>query len=214
MTGPSVVARTARQQDASRARILDTARRCFASMGYEGASTRLIAAEAGVAQSLLLYHFGSKETLWRAVMDEMFATVRARLAEGLAAARDERIESRLTALITAFVALCAEEADIHRIMILEGGHESERLTWLAATHLRGIFQAVRALIEEGQAAGVVRAGDPVLLYYSSIAIAGIAYGQAPLISLVSQTNPATAPASVVALIRSFLAMPEGTGAGG
>ena len=56
--------------------------------------------------------------------------------------------------------------------------------------------------------------EPAGPWYSSIAIAGIAYGQAPLISLVSQTNPATAPASVVALIRSFLAMPEGTGAGG
>ena len=43
----------------ARDRIVSAARRSFATAGFEGASTRQIAADAGVAQSLLLYHFGS-----------------------------------------------------------------------------------------------------------------------------------------------------------
>eukprot|EP01039_Chlorochromonas_danica_P018553 gene18553-22331_t len=56
----------------ARERIVSAARRHFAPAGFEGAATRQIAADAGVAQSLLLYHFGSKDALWRAVMDDLF----------------------------------------------------------------------------------------------------------------------------------------------
>jgi AcrR family transcriptional regulator len=194
----------ARQPDAGRARILEIARRQFAALGFEGASTRQIAAEAGVAQSLLLYHHRSKDALWRAVMDEIFGTIRQRLARAMEPVRDAPVEHRLMALAEGFVTLCAEEADIHRIMILEGGRESERLTWLAATHLRGIVREVVALIEEGQAAGVVRAGDPVALYYGCIALAGIGAGQAPLIRQVTRSGQPLAPAAIVGLIRAFL----------
>ena len=44
----------------------------FASKGFEGASTRAIAEAAAAHQPQILYHFGSKEQLWRAAVDELF----------------------------------------------------------------------------------------------------------------------------------------------
>jgi AcrR family transcriptional regulator len=64
------MSRTGRRPgDASRTRedILEAARSLFASLGYDGATTRRIADEAGVDSALIAYHFGSKEQLFVAV---------------------------------------------------------------------------------------------------------------------------------------------------
>ena len=198
-----------RADDDSRARIITAARRSFASVGFEGASTRQIAGEAGVAQSLLLYHFGSKDALWRAVMDDLFAGLDARMASAQDAVSGGTLSERLMAAVTCLVEICAEDADIHRIMTLEGHHESERLRWLVETHLRENYLQACALIRRGQEAGVVRAGDPTLLYYTFIAIAGTTFSLAPEIRLISRNQRAVDPAAITALIRSLLIVDQG-----
>ena len=44
-------------------RILSAALAAFAARGFDGATTREIAADAGVPQGLLAYHFESKQAL-------------------------------------------------------------------------------------------------------------------------------------------------------
>ena len=51
----------------TRAEIIEAAREAFASLGYEGATMRRIADEAGVDSALISYHFGTKEQLFVAV---------------------------------------------------------------------------------------------------------------------------------------------------
>ena len=51
-----------------RAAILLAARRVFAERGYEGAKTQHIAAAAGVSDTLVFKHFGSKRGLYREVL--------------------------------------------------------------------------------------------------------------------------------------------------
>ena len=53
----------------SRSRILDQAERLFAQLGYHGTSLREVARACGVRQSLVQYHFGTKEALFRAVFE-------------------------------------------------------------------------------------------------------------------------------------------------
>ena len=204
MAGVKRASQAPRVDDDSRARIIAAARSSFASVGFEGASTRQIAAEAGVAQSLLLYHFGSKDALWRAVMDDLFAGLSAHLAQAQADLHGASITVQLLALVAGFVQLCAENADVHRIMTLEGRRETDRLKWLVDRHLRVTADQMCALIRRGQDAGLVRAGDPMLLYYSVIAIAGTAFSLAPEIRLVSRNDQAVDPAAITALIQSML----------
>ena len=54
-----------RDPAATRASILDAAERLFCRSGFAGTSLRDIAVEAGVHQSLIHHHFGSKQQLWR-----------------------------------------------------------------------------------------------------------------------------------------------------
>ncbi|WP_247745061.1 TetR/AcrR family transcriptional regulator [Shimia sp. R11_0] len=70
-------------------RIMDAAERVFARGGYDGASIREIAAEAGVQVALINHHGGSKEALfWRVV---------ARRSDDLSAARIAALEKRKAA---------------------------------------------------------------------------------------------------------------------
>ena len=63
----------AREAPAStKARILTAAEEVFAAKGFEGASTREIAASAGVNISSLHYHWESKETLYFAVFENIY----------------------------------------------------------------------------------------------------------------------------------------------
>ena len=51
----------------ARDRLLEAARARFASDGFDRASLRAIAADAGVSPGLVIHHFGSKDGLWVAI---------------------------------------------------------------------------------------------------------------------------------------------------
>ena len=65
MPRPATVTRASK---ATREKIIKAASDAFARNGYEGASIRTIVAEADVNQAAISYHFGSKEGLYRAVL--------------------------------------------------------------------------------------------------------------------------------------------------
>lgn len=192
-------------KERARERILESAKSRFAEAGFEAASTRRIAEAAGVAQSLLLYHFASKEELWRAVVDVVFAQVEQGFTDVAAQIADSAdYETRLMGPIRALVNAFAADADLHRIVLHEGKHDSERLTWLVETHLRRFYENSIALLKEGQAAGLVRPGDPTLLHYSIVSIAGTVFSLSPEIRKLDPHTKANDPDAVTALIRDVL----------
>ncbi len=131
------------------------------------------------------------------------------MSQALAAVSGGTLSERLMAIVSALVDLSAGNADIHRIMTVEGRHETDLLKWLVETHLRDGYLQACALIRHGQAAGVVRPGDPTLLYYTFIAIAGTAFSLAPEIRLISRNEQAVDPKAVTDLIQSLLIVGEG-----
>jgi AcrR family transcriptional regulator len=63
-----------RNAAATRAAILQSARRAFARAGYDGAGVREIATDAGVTAMLINRYFGSKEQLFAEVVVEVMRT--------------------------------------------------------------------------------------------------------------------------------------------
>jgi len=53
--------------------ILEAALNVFARKGYNGARTKEIAQEAGISETLVFRHFGSKENLYREALDHLFS---------------------------------------------------------------------------------------------------------------------------------------------
>ena len=76
----------------TRRRILDVALELFATSGFDGASTRMIAERAAVNLPAIQYYFGSKEGLYRAVVEQISDELQARVAP-----ISERIRSELAA---------------------------------------------------------------------------------------------------------------------
>ncbi|WP_412776562.1 TetR/AcrR family transcriptional regulator [Thalassospira lucentensis] len=62
-----------KQRAETRQKILEAARSCFNQFGFEKASTRAIAAQAGVAEGTIFSHFPSKEELVVASLGEHLA---------------------------------------------------------------------------------------------------------------------------------------------
>lgn len=60
--------------------ILATAPRVFADRGFAGASTRSLAEACGVNIGTLAYHFGNKQGLYHAVIDQVYTHILACLA--------------------------------------------------------------------------------------------------------------------------------------
>lgn len=68
-TGEAPCPSLVQQPQSKTSAILNAAERIFGKYGYAGASMREISTEAGVAQALLHYHYGSKENLYTAVFE-------------------------------------------------------------------------------------------------------------------------------------------------
>lgn len=68
----------------TRARLIEAALDVFGRLGFEGATTRLIAKEAGANLAAIVYHFGSKEALYRAVAEHIVARIGALIGPALA----------------------------------------------------------------------------------------------------------------------------------
>ncbi|MEN3308584.1 MAG: hypothetical protein V7603_4786 [Micromonosporaceae bacterium] len=67
MVAPST--RTPRRSDATRAEILRAARARFAADGYQKATIRAIAADAGIDPSMVMRYYGTKDQLFAAAVD-------------------------------------------------------------------------------------------------------------------------------------------------
>ena len=184
-------------------KIIQAAKKHFATSGFDGASTRQIADDAGVAQSLLLYYFETKEDLWKAVMDDCFERAR---AEVLPRPEDRSTDEReqVSRFISGFVDFCAKDADLHRLMTLTGRSKNSRYKWLVETHLRDGFDYFTPLLKKGQKEGWIRKGDVTLLYYSVIAIAGTTYSLASEIELLAPKSKALETKAVKSTIASLL----------
>src|SRR5262245_21887030 len=69
----TVVAPRTRNADRSRAAILDAAEDLFAARGFAGASLEEIGGRAGLSRGTPSYFYGSKERLFVAVLERVFA---------------------------------------------------------------------------------------------------------------------------------------------
>ena len=76
----------------TRARILEAAIAAFAQGGIAGTSTRTIARSAGVGLATLHHHFGTKDALYQACIDSMYAEF-VQLGEVVLAARGSTPEA-------------------------------------------------------------------------------------------------------------------------
>jgi TetR/AcrR family transcriptional regulator len=147
--------------DSSQARILAAARNEFAQRGFPAARLQDIAERAGLTHPTLLYHFGSKERLYAAVIEQAMEDW-AGMTDAAVAAAPPGFD-RLAALVDAGLEFFAGHHDfvvIWRREAIEGGG---RLEQAIAEHLRPFWDRAVAFLRGEVAAGRLREHDPVEL---------------------------------------------------
>ncbi len=147
--------------DSSQARILEAARGEFAQRGFPAARLQDIAERAGLTHPTLLYHFGSKERLYAAVIEQAMEDWAAMTSAAVAQA--PRGFARVAALVDAGLEFFAGHHDfvvIWRREAIEGGG---RLEAAMVEHLRPFFERAVVFLRSEVAAGRLRDHDPVEL---------------------------------------------------
>ena len=135
-------------EDAStRDRILDVALRSFAELGFDGSSTRAIAARAGVNQGLIPYYFGTKEALWREAVSRVFARLEVEVGGVLAAATDAPEPEQMARVLRRYVRFAAAHPEFVMMMNEEGKRDGERMRWLVDNRVRPLTEQMARFYE-------------------------------------------------------------------
>lgn len=164
---PEYVNERRRQQRAvvTRERILEVAYQEFAEFGFEGTSTRTIAAKAGVNHPLVTYHFKTKEGLWRAVMTVVGSNFTEKWQAQLGNQDGVDDITRLRLIQETFIRFAAEHPGYHWLMANVGDRPSTRLKWLLANRSKQYFGEITKLIKSAQRQGRYVEGDALHLQY-------------------------------------------------
>jgi TetR/AcrR family transcriptional regulator len=162
-------ARTAVTRD----RIERAAMSAFSQVGFDAASTRDIAARAGVKQQLLAYHYGSKLDLWKAAVDRGFRAFGKRLQERQDGLDGVDEATRIRLLLREFMLFSAEHPEIARFMMHESASPGPRFRWLYDRHTRGFMESLLERIAWAQERGLAAPGEPSDVLYVLLGAVGM-----------------------------------------
>jgi TetR/AcrR family transcriptional regulator len=173
----------------------------FADAGFDGATTRDIAAAAGVNQGLITYHFaGGKDALWKAAIDFVFEELRGSFATAVDMLEAVDARTRLRLMIRQFVRFSAAHPELHRLIVQEGKSDGPRLRWLVDRHVRPLFDVSLEVVRGAQADGVLSHLPAIHLHYIVLGAAAHLFVVAPEFERLTGIDP-TSPASVEAHVQ-------------
>jgi len=157
--------------EANRARILTAAVAEFASRGYEGASMDAIAARTDTTRALINYYFGSKEKLYLAVLERVYAEIRAAETQ-LNPDHLSPVEA-IRRIVEFTYNYYVEHEYFVRIVVAENqakGRHMKRSPALRTVN-RPIVDTLAAVIARGQAEGTFRPDlDPIDVHMAIAAL--------------------------------------------
>ena len=131
----------------TRAEIVTAAERQFAERGFEATRLDDIAAEVGIRRAAVFYHFGDKQELYAAVLDEIFGDWTAALPSGGSAAE------RLEAALLGWIDYVARRPSVARLILREAANSQPGVVSTFVRAGSAPVEWFRAVIEEGVASG-------------------------------------------------------------
>ncbi len=152
-------------------RIRVAARRHFLKNGVDGATLRAIAREARTSIGMIYYYFPTKDDLFYAVVEQQYGTVLADMELALSA--QHPVEERLQRLYERIAALRDEEAEVLRLVAMEGLMGSPRFQRLVERFLHGHVPLILNTLMDGVRTGVLDGRrHPIVLLLATASLAG------------------------------------------
>jgi TetR/AcrR family transcriptional regulator len=143
----------------------------FARKGFDGARIDEIALRAGVNKNLLYHHFGSKDGLFAALLEQTYAAIRTRQKDLQLRSLDPVQGMRKLVIFTGKI--WVQWPEFLRLLQSENliGGRHARESGSIPTLYNPLLDTIEDLLRRGAAQGVFRTGvDPVDLYISISAL--------------------------------------------
>jgi TetR/AcrR family transcriptional regulator len=153
MASRSVVSRPVRRRSngvRTRAEIVAAAERHFGERGFEATRLDDIAADVGIRRAAIFYHFGDKQELYAAMLEEVFRN----LGESLPTT-GSAVE-RLEAALTGWIDFVAQRPNIARLILREAANAQPGKVTPFIRAGRSLGDWFRGVIAEGIASGALR----------------------------------------------------------
>ena len=141
----------AERSAATRQALLGAGRALFTERGFAGAGQEEIVERAGVTRGALSHHFGTKQGLFLAVVEDVQADLAGRIGRAALEGRDPMEQLRLGCL--AFLD-AAMDASVGRIVLLDGPAVLGWQTWREIDAVHGLGLVTEAL-EHVMGAGLI-----------------------------------------------------------
>jgi len=182
---------TRARPEESRSAILKAAFSEFAANGIAGARTDAIAKAARVNKALLYYYFKDKDSLYEAVLDQVFSGMRDHVAPVFQ--RDCSPRQKILDYVGAYFDYVAAHPQYPRVVQAEwmrlGGKGAAHMQRIAKQYFRPIFQKLAEVLRQGVQSGEFRDIDPVQFVPSMVAIIIFYFSAVPVLKTLTQADP-------------------------
>lgn len=124
-------------------RILEAAITLFAQFGYEGVSFSHITERCGAKRSLILYHYSSKDELWRLAVQIVCQRFNDEMTRKLNVDEGAADEAKMRAAMAAFIDTLLAVPEYGQIFLREGTTPGPRLDFLASNFAPPVTLSIR-----------------------------------------------------------------------
>jgi AcrR family transcriptional regulator len=153
-------------------RILHAARGRFLADGVEGASLRRIAKEARTSIGMVFYYYPTKDELFLAVVEQVYAKLLASLDEILSS--NDPVRDRLAGAFERLGDTSSEELDVLRLVVREALLSSDRFRAVLERFRTGHVALLLRTLAEGLEKGEIAEGPPLpILLVATMGIGGL-----------------------------------------
>ena len=135
----------------TRAALLQNAIDAFSTRGFESISVRQLEETAGVKRGLVAYHFGDKEQLWRASVEQLFTALMEEFMGRVSTLVDVAPAEAARAMVRAFVRYSAAYPAVNRLMMQECTSDSWRVDCIVDEHIRPMLESLYEVLPEASA---------------------------------------------------------------
>ena len=128
--------RTQARTELARANMISAATPMFAENGFTATSVRDIEVAADVKRGMLVYHFGDKDTFWKAVADSVFDRIASQRKLRVSVLKDMSRREGVAMIIRFHVRIFAQYPELSRLMAQEARQKSWRIEYLVTQHIK------------------------------------------------------------------------------
>ncbi len=154
-----------KQNEDTRATILNAARHVFARRGVDGSSVREIAEMAHVNNAMIYYHFKNKTDLYRAVLGDSFEALDCIWTHAIfqtSATARQKIQK----YIEEFIRFEQTNEELRKIISMEFTASGMNTRWIADNYFRHHYLKLVSILKSGMKSGELKKIDPTVAIVS------------------------------------------------